>query len=121
VPGAQPPVPPETWTIRFYPTAGVIHDRADGWRKISKSSLQAYQQAVAEMAPFGASSNNVLPEQTRHAAPPTGGDGRTITVPILAVVLLGPLALACVVIGAWRLGWPRRPRSRLPHGRSGNG
>jgi hypothetical protein len=99
---------PETWITRFYPAAGVTHDRADGWRRVPKASLAAYKQAVAKIVPFGAPSNAALAQQAPYAAPPA--DKNRTTVPALAIVALGSLALACGVIGAWSLLRRRRRR-----------
>src|SRR5205823_12112672 len=76
VPGTK--LPPETWATRFYPGAGVTHDRADGWRKIPGASLTAYERAVATMTPFGAPSNAAPAEQPRHPAAPAGATGNTV-------------------------------------------
>lgn len=92
----------ETWITRFYPATGLTHDRAGGgWRRVPKTSLAAYHQAVAEIVPFGAPPDSAPAEQPRPDDPPAGED-RT-TVPVLATVALGSLALACGVIGAGSL------------------
>lgn len=113
VPGTT--LPPETWRTRFYPAAGVIHDRGDGWRRIPKSSLAAYQHAVAKMVPFGAPSRAALPRQTRD---PVLSKGETSNaVPVVAIVAVGSLAVACAGIGVWRLGRRRgvkTPEALLP-------
>jgi hypothetical protein len=106
VPGTR--FPPEMWITRFYPATGVIHDRVDGWRKIPKSSLAAYHQAVAEIMPFGAPSDSAPAPQTRHAAPSAGGNRTAVTG--LEIVALGSFALACGVIGVWSLGLRRGRR-----------
>jgi hypothetical protein len=112
VPGTT--LPPETWITRFYPSTGVIHERADAWRKVPRSSLAAYHQAAAEIVPFGARSSAIPARQTRPAVPPT--DVNRTTVPALVIAALGTLALACAVIGAWSLVRRRGRRQRAVEG-----
>jgi hypothetical protein len=99
---------PETWATRFYPAVGVTHDRANGWNRIPKASLAAYRQAVATIVPFGAPSVAAATKQAPYAAP--SADENRTTVPTLAIVALGFLALACAAIGAWSLLRRRRRR-----------
>jgi hypothetical protein len=95
--------PPETWQTRFYPDAGAIHDRGDGWRALPSTSLVAYQRATAEIQPFGAG----LSEGQVRAAPavPTsagttqhrGGPG------VVVLVGLASLTAVCGGLGARHL------------------
>jgi hypothetical protein len=103
--------PPETWKVRFYPDAGMVHTRLDGWNTVPATTLRAYHEAASGVVPFG----RAAPEEPRPSVaqtPTENADPADDRFPSRfqaggAAVLAGVAAII-----AWRSGARHRPHPR---------